>query len=384
MFDIQTLLYVEVNALALVVLFLIFLNVNRHSDNYLTEQKLFLALLCSNALILMLDTAMWILDGKTGFLLRGTYLLITACYYTLNPIICMIWSFYADYQIYRSEKHLKKFVIPMLIPVCVNAVLSFLSISRNYLFYIDENNIYHRGSLFLIMAAISYLYLMYTLIFIILRQNRIQKQNFIPILVFAFPPFIGGIIQCFFYGVSLVWICMTISVLIVFINLQNDQLYTDYLTGLFNRRQLDYYLQQQTQNNTDKCLLAGIMIDLNSFKIINDLYGHDAGDQALKHTARILKKTFRRNDFISRYGGDEFIVIMEIKDSSDLFKAVDRLRENVAQFNSQKITTYTLGLSIGCDCYDYKSDATFREFIKHIDNLMYQDKQNYDNCLKVI
>ena len=286
--EMKAFMYVEINVLALVILFLIFLNIYRRGEKYLIEQKLFLALLSSNALILVLDTAMWILDGKPGTLLRGIYLITTAGYYVLNPTICMLWSFYADYQVYRNERRIRKLFIPMLIPSCINAFLSFQSIFDNKMFYIDNNNIYHRGSLFFVMATISYLYLVYTLIVIIKRKNKIQKQNFVSLLVFAFPPFFGGLLQSLYYGISLVWICMTISLLIVFINIQNAQLYTDYLTGLFNRRQLDYYLLQQ--NNTDKSLLAGIMIDINSFKIINDLYGHCVGDQALKYTAKILKK----------------------------------------------------------------------------------------------
>ncbi len=370
----QTFLYVEMNTFALTVLFLIFFNIYQRADRYLIEQKLFLALLCSNALILVLDTIMWILDGKTGFLIRETYFLVTALYYCLNPIISMMWSFYANYQIYRDEKRLKKLLVPMLIPVCFNTFLSFLSISGGFLFYIDANNVYHRGKFFYIMAVISYLYLMHTLILIILKQNKIQKHNFIPILVFAFPPFIGGILQSLIYGVSLIWVCMTISILIIFINIQNDQLYTDHLTGLFNRRQLDHYLQQKVENSAADNLQAGIMIDINSFKAINDLYGHSVGDEALEYTANILKKTFRRNDFIARYGGDEFIIIMEIKNRLDLKKAIDRLKETVAQFNSQKITPYTISLSVGYDYLEFKSENPVQEFLKHIDRLMYEDK----------
>jgi len=365
-----------------VVLILIFFNINHRTDKQLLEQKLFVALLAFNALILLLDTAMWLLDGKPGFLLRIIYLFITACYYCLNPVICMLWSFYADYQVFKSGAHLKRILIPMIFPMCINFILSFLSVFKGYMFYIDAHNIYHRGPYFLIMAAMSYFYLMYTLLFIILKQKRIEKHNFAPLLAFALPPFVGGMIQVLIYGVSLIWVCVTISILIIYINIQNHQLYTDYLTGLFNRRQLDNFLQQQSPAIAEERLLAGLMIDLDSFKMINDIYGHDVGDQALKNTAKILKKTFRKNDFISRYGGDEFVVVMDIEESSDLNRAVYRLKENVKQFNGQKIAPYTLSLSVGCDIYTPMPGFTFQHFIKHIDNLMYQEKQKLDTCLK--
>lgn len=373
---IQTLCYLEINAFALAILFIIFLNVHHGTEKPLIEQKLFFALLGSNALVLIFDSAMWLLDGKTGTWIRGIYLFSTVCYYILNPLICMLWSLYADYQIYRNESRLRKILFPMLIPICFNALLAILSIFQNYLFYIDENNIYHRGKLFFIMMAISFAYLVFSLVMIIWKQKRVQRKTYLSMLVFAVPPLIGGIIQTLYYGISLIWVCVTISVLIIFINIQNDQLYTDYLTGLFNRRQLDGFLQQRAQNNLDKSLLGGLMIDINSFKMINDLYGHDAGDEALKYTAQILKKTFRKNDFIARYGGDEFVVVMKIKDRLDMNMAVKRLKENVAQFNTQKMVPYAIGLSIGYDYYADKSEMSFREFLKHIDKLMYIDKQS--------
>ena len=375
---INSILNVIIDCFALTILFIIFLNIHRHNNPYLLEQKLFGALIWTNAWIIIFDMLMWLLDGKSGYLSREIYLLVTVCYYVLNPVICMMWYFYADYQIYRSEKHLKKVLIPMLIPACINLILSILSIFNHLLFYIDENNIYHRGNLFYSMAAICFFYLIYTMILIILKHKRIRKQDFIPILVFAVPPFIGGIIQSLFYGFSLIWACVTISILIIFINIQNDQLHKDYLTGLFNRRQLDKYLQLTIQN-IDSRLLAGIMIDLNSFKMINDLYGHSIGDQALQHTADILRKTFRKNDFIARYGGDEFIILGMIKERDDLFKSIERLKENVAQFNAQKIVPYTISFSIGYDSFSGQSETTITEFLKHLDHLMYQDKQNYIN-----
>ena len=227
-------MYVETNIIALIILLLIFINIRQQEENYLIEQKLFWALLGSNALLLIFDTIICVINGRMGFLAREANLTVTFIYYILNPLPGMLWSFYADYQINRDERRLKQLLIPMLIPVCINAVLAFLSIFHNFVFYIDNKNIYHRGSLFFVTAAICYFYLVLTLILIIINHKKIDGNYFLPILVFAFPPIIGGIVQILLYGISLVWICMTISVLIIFINVQNNLLYIDHLTGLFN------------------------------------------------------------------------------------------------------------------------------------------------------
>ena len=158
-----------------------------------------------------------------------------------------------------------------------------------------------------------------------------------------------------------------------FFNIQNVQLDTDYLTNLHNRRQLDNYLHIKSQRLRGK-VMAGIMIDVDRFKSINDTYGHDSGDRALKYVADILRETFRRSDFLARYGGDEFVVVMTIKDTADLEKAIRRLNENVEQFNAKQLVPYEIHLSAGYECYSSEY-ANVSDFLKHIDDLMYINKQ---------
>lgn len=363
----------ELNCFSLAILILIFLNTRSHINRYLLDQKLFLALLYTTALILVLDMLMWLLDGMPGRAMHAAYTAVTICYYTLNPLICALWYLYTDYYINRSRARLEKIIVPLLIPLCAVLVLAIMSSSGNVLFFIDGNNIYHRGRLFLAMAAVSFFFLAYTLIFTILNRRRVQAKEYSTLLFFPIPPIVGGIIQTLFYGVSLIWVCTTISLLLLFINFQNDELHTDHLTGLYNRRQLDNYLRTKSQSSGGRAI-AGLMIDLNSFKEINDAYGHNSGDQALKYVADILKKTFRKNDFVARYGGDEFVVIMEINEKTDLDTAVGRLNENVQQFNSQKLIPYEISLSVGYDYYS-SEEKNFMDFLTHIDGLMYTDKR---------
>jgi diguanylate cyclase (GGDEF)-like protein len=363
----------ELNCFGLAILVLIFLNIYHPTKSYLLDQKLFLSLLVTTAFILVLDMFMWLNDGVPGLTIRIAYNIITVFYYTLNPLICLLWYLYADYYINRSAARLRKVHIPMVIPVLANMILSIISVYTKSLFFIDDNNVYHRGPLFLIMAIISFFYLAHTLVFVLRNRAKIQTREYYTLLFFPIPPIIGGIIQTLFYGVSLIWICTTISLLLIFINFQNDQLNKDHLTGLFNRRQLDSYLNTKIQALNGKTI-AGLMIDINDFKTINDTYGHNIGDQALKHVAQILDKTFRKSDFVARYGGDEFVVIMEVNKKPDFEKAINRLNENVVQFNAKKLTPYEISLSIGYDYYS-AGDKSVAEFLKNIDHLMYMNKR---------
>ena len=376
MIKIEIFTILEINTFALLILLLIFLNLKHQAKNYLLKQKLFTALLGLNALILILDTILWILDGKASMSVREANLLLTTLYYILNPIPCLLWSLYANYLISGDEEQTKRFIISFSIPVLIHTVISLLSYSKGYFFFFDENNVYHRGNFFYLTVLICYFYLVYTFIYVIVQQKKIDRKTFVSIFLFAFPPFLGGLIQSLFYGIPLVWVCMSISVLIVFISIQNKQLYTDHLTGLFNRRQLDYYLQEKTRNNEKEKLLAGIMIDINFFKEINDLYGHDVGDQTLRYTGEILRKSLRSEDFVSRYGGDEFVIFIEVTNRTDLMNAVKRIKKNIEQFNLQRVIPFNIDLSIGYDIFDNKAGIKIQQFINNIDILMYTEKKN--------
>jgi diguanylate cyclase (GGDEF)-like protein len=339
----------------------------------LPEQKLFHLLIAADALALIADTFMWLLDGVPGqhsYYLNVTFTLI---YYIINPLFCMIWYLYVAYYIYKDIKMLRRRIFVMAPPELAIIVMSFLSLKNGMLFRIDESNIYQRGDLFLVMAGVCLFYLVYAFGLTLRKQRMVDKHDFIPILTFMIPPVVGGVLQTLFYGLSIIWPFVTISILSIYITVQNNSLNTDYLTGLFNRRKLDNYLASRFQalgNNK----LAGFMIDVDSFKLINDTYGHSIGDQALINTADILHKTFRKNDLIARYGGDEFVVLMVVRDCAEAEAAISRLEENVARFNEQKSVPYELKLSVGYDCIFEGSPIGVDCLLDHIDKLMYRSR----------
>ncbi|OPX43321.1 putative diguanylate cyclase YcdT [Ruminiclostridium hungatei] len=367
--------YIEINMIAMAILLIIYFNIRNKKESYLYDQKLFILILFFNGLILVFDTATWTLNMRSGEIPRLLNNISNTVYYILNPVPCMLWSVYADFQIFKDQNRIKKISRALSLPVIINGILALLSPKHGFLFFIDSNNIYHRGSLFIFLCLICYFYFAYTMLKLVRKKNRMDKRQYVALVSFAFPPFISAVFQILFFGISVIWICMAFSLLIVFINIQNNQLYTDYLTGLYNRRQLDNYLYQKIKNRMHAKYLAGVMIDVNSFKQINDIYGHTSGDNALVCVSDILKRSFRKNDFIARYGGDEFVIVVEIREQSELIGMINRLKENVEAFNDKKLIPYEISLSIGYDIYDTRSGVSIQKFYKHIDQLMYEDKR---------
>lgn len=167
---------------------------------------------------------------------------------------------------------------------------------------------------------------------------------------------------------------VVLSLLIVFLNIQNHSMSTDYLTGVNNRKKLDVYLQEKINSITKSKTFSAIMIDLDDFKCINDNFGHDTGDVALQISAKLLNNCVRDKDFIARYGGDEFCVVLETCNIKDLEIIVNRIKIAVETFNESSNQPYKLGFSMGYSVYDYNSHMTAEEFQKHIDTLMYENK----------
>jgi len=194
-------------------------------------------------------------------------------------------------------------------------------------------------------------------------------------MFFAVPPFLLSILQVAFYGLELVWGGITVSLLIIYFNIQNHTMNIDYLTGAFNRKKLDGYLLAKINEATKEKTFSAIMIDLNDFKLINDSCGHVAGDTILKDTVKLLNKIVRRNDFVSRYGGDEFILILDISSYEGLLLMVTRITTAIKRYNQMKVRPYKLSVCMGYAVYDFESGMDAVQFLDHIDSLMYKEKR---------
>lgn len=151
---------------------------------------------------------------------------------------------------------------------------------------------------------------------------------------------------------------------------------SDELTGLTNRRGFMLLAKQQIKvADRNRKGLALIFADMDGMKYINDTFGHNEGDRALKDAAGIIKGAFRASDIIARFGGDEFIALS--LDTSDESKEniKTRLRENLEAHNLDSDRPYKLSISLGITVYDPASPCTLNELIERGDKLMYEHKQ---------
>ncbi len=155
----------------------------------------------------------------------------------------------------------------------------------------------------------------------------------------------------------------------------------DELTKLPNRRYLFNELERIMSRKGASVQFTVLNIDLNKFKAINDSLGHEAGDEVLKHTASLLTRCVRSSDFVSRVGGDEFVVVLQRSAKPEDVEQVIRnihsfIENNVLRWNGHKIW---LSISIGYCSYIGKADpSAINDILSKADKSMYQEKRAYE------
>ncbi|MBU3913957.1 GGDEF domain-containing protein [bacterium] len=156
----------------------------------------------------------------------------------------------------------------------------------------------------------------------------------------------------------------------------------DKVTGIYNRRYYDEVIHEEfqaAQNNGKP--LSIVMVDLDRFREINDIHGHQAGDSVIKKAARIFQLALRETDILVRYGGDEFAFLMPTTDLEEAFNITERIRQIIAGseilFDSSK-PALRISVSIGIAGYPQNS-TNLIELCRMADQALYRAKENGRN-----
>lgn len=150
----------------------------------------------------------------------------------------------------------------------------------------------------------------------------------------------------------------------------------DELTGVANRRGFELLAEQclqlcQRKNFTVSCAF----LDLDKFKPINDTYGHQEGDRALKIFTSHLQQSLRQSDLVARIGGDEFIALMPDCTTAQAGESLDRLKQTLAQYCEEINLAFALVFSAGIVEYDPSTHKGIDALIKDADQAMYRAKE---------
>ena len=157
----------------------------------------------------------------------------------------------------------------------------------------------------------------------------------------------------------------------------------DSLTGLLNRREMERRMQTALENAViDRSTFAVVMIDLDGFKTVNDRFGHGAGDDFLRHIATSLREAVRAGDLIARFGGDEFLVLLERTSEEAAMRVSQSMLKSIASneflWTGQSVPAKaSLGVGIGST-----TDTTWVSILERADAACYEAKNSGGNCAR--
>ena len=155
----------------------------------------------------------------------------------------------------------------------------------------------------------------------------------------------------------------------------NIDTHTDPLTELYNRRSLDQILTNWEEIRQSFAIIA---LDIDHFKIINDMYGHDVGDEVLKQLSRLMKENCDENSVIFRNGGEEFLILLPHTKQSYAHRLAEQLRLKIAHHEIPVAGHITV--SLGVSHWNSNSNDTIKIALKKADIALYQAKRRGRNC----
>ena len=365
-----------INEIYLICLVLLLMLTGKLRHTHIMSDKRFFFYLAAvlNMILIFSEIVYGFANGKTGTVMRTVNWTVNMMYYIISSCTCFAWYLYSENMLKDISNRKKTYYRQETVPVLTVIVLTLTTRFTGLMFYIDGTNLYCRGKLFFLQTFVNFGYLLCASIHALLLSDkattyrgkieaRALAMSVIPVIVF-------GCTQIVWPEAPALCIGCTLSLVYIYITLQEQAISVDSLTGLNNRMTLYSYLNELSRHPRSGKKEWVFLLDVDRFKSINDNFGHYEGDNALKIISDCLKKSCSGSgDFISRYGGDEFVIVHETEENGNPDLLCRKIRKKL-----QEITLpYDLSVSIGSAEYTGNS-MDLPEILATADTNMYIDK----------
>ena len=303
-------------------------------------------------------------------------------YFFSTTLMCYFWFIYFEYIQGSSFVEDRRRVRLALIPVFVMAVLLLINVFTGILFYVDDEGIYRRGTFFVVQYLLSYTYVFITcfraFLGIFNKKKFALRRQLIILSLFPLAPAGAGILQFIYPQLPLACAALSLSTLLLYLEWIEQMISVDPLTMLNNRKQLAYRFESwmHTHDTQDLYLM---LVDANRFKHINDTYGHLEGDTALIRISDALRlgcRDYAGKSSISRYGGDEFVVLAwadRKKGEQEIRHLMESIHGHLKRLNSDANSPYDLTVCIGMA--KVTEQSVLKDVIEEADAQLYDQKR---------
>ncbi|MBQ3424134.1 MAG: GGDEF domain-containing protein [Clostridia bacterium] len=369
-------LYAEIYLLCIIIVALCLYWSTRRSSNSASERWLhraliaFLVCFAANFCFTLVNRIL-----APGPLTRQLSWLFKSVFHWALCLGCFDWCGYADTESRGRLFSTRRSTLIAAIPLAAALGMLILNLWTHGVFEIGERGYVRHGLFHVEMGILTAMTGAFSL-----RLVRACRGETDPVklehlrLLISFPLCLGisWALSGYSEAVPVLCVAITIEMLCLFMSTSTQQISIDKLTQVNNRQNLLGFLEYKVRNHSDQLYLY--MLDLDYFKTINDTYGHLEGDDALIRAAQALKIAcgdFRRRPYIARYGGDEFIVVLESTEA-DARLLLQRIHESLAALNARDPKPYELAFSIGMA--EHREGMSAKDLIQAADRALYEIK----------
>lgn len=275
--------------------------------------------------------------------------LVTTLYFIFTPIMGLFYFYYIVAFIYNKPSLVKKILLVSAIPSILYLVVILTNFHTKAIFDITNQG-YLRGDHIFTTYIIYYLYCIFSIIIVAINKRFISKKSVFILMLFPLLSFVIIIFQQTHPEIILTGFAATSALLTVYLNLQNRQIYIDYLTKLPNRWELINMLNYILSNKANP-KFSLIVLSIREFKTINTRFGQQIGDSFLQAISQELLQLSPTNS-VYRFGGDEFAILLE--DDMNLSDFVLQLSNKVNKMWHINTFNYYICSAIGIVTYSKK------------------------------
>ena len=380
--------FLEANAVCLIILGFIVFEIRTRADQRF-ENILFSSLLSTVCIMLLSASFRLACDGVAGTFCYWANVISSAVFYAVSGYASALWLLFLAMESWNIKK--KRPPLPLrylpILPILFLAVISLCSIWTGWVFSVSpDTNIRTHGPLHLVEPLVTYTFFVASAILLVVKiaRRRFARGEIHVRVLFIILQAASGLVHAVVPSTSTVWLALSISLILLYIEMQTKQISQDGLTGINNRRSFDNYLSMLFREDRKDGLFL-MMCDVDLFKTINDRYGHIEGDEALCTTARILKEQCHhhggRGVNLSRYGGDEYAIVCSLETDESMLQLKQNLEAAFRAYNDSKEKPYKLQLSIGLAKTE-PGMQDMRALIMKADAALYEEKKQHHQAAR--
>ncbi|SEL49944.1 diguanylate cyclase (GGDEF) domain-containing protein [Butyrivibrio sp. ob235] len=376
----EALYYTEANIACTIILGLILIKINQGIDRQTST-----IVLRRMILVLMgyfLSDAVWALFFE-GIIpsTQSAMFIVSIIPYAFIVACSYCWFIFCELNQQNKDILSRKGVIKSAVPMIVAILLILFGAFGGIVFSFDESGTLLYGPLYAVLVLVPIGYMVHASIKAFIRvytqERYIDHGLYFVIGIFPLLPIVCGVLQLIFLEIPIMCFGATLSILQVYLTSLEDLISMDSLTQVNNRHQMQRYLLKKMKTPTPGLSLYLMIIDVDHFREINDNYGHIEGDKALVRVSTAMKEAcqaHRNRFFVSRYGGDEFIIIAETEYKGEVNWLSDKIRSSVKILNEKAAAPYDLSVCVGIAEYDYSSPVPIPSLIARAGTDLYHMK----------